>query len=239
MKTICVIPARYGSTRFPGKPLAVICGKPLIQRVYDQVKKAVSAGNIVIATDDDRIFKAASKFCRQVVMTSPGCPSGTDRVAEAVRKIECDVVVNVQGDEPVVSPLTIKKLIRVMELNKDVVMATPVRKFKSMDEINSDNSAKVVIDKDENALFFSRYLRPGTLNAPVFKHIGLYAYRKEFLLKLVRMPVSKLEKFERLEQLRVLENGYKIRTVLVNSDSVPVDVPEDIKKVELILSKLI
>jgi len=237
MKIIGVIPARYGSTRFPGKPLATICGKTLIERVFDQVKKALPSKSIYIATEDPRIYDYCRKFCDNVMMTSVNCPSGTDRVAEVAKKAVCDIVINIQGDEPLVSPGTIKKLVKEMQSDPKILMATPIRKFSNLSEIRTNNSAKVIIDKNKFALVFSRYLKPETIEAPVYKHIGIYAYRKQFLLQLVKLRVSPLEKFEKLEQLRVLENGYKIKTVLVDSDSVSVDVPEDIYKVERILQE--
>jgi len=239
LDTICVIPVRFGSTRFPGKPLALICGKPMIQWVYEAVKRAKYIDKIIIATDDFRIFNVSKKFCPDVILTSKNCNSGTDRVALVAKKIKCRIVVNVQGDEPLIHPSIIDKLIIEIKKDSDIVMTTPVCKFSSENDIKNPNTAKVVIDKNNFALYFSRsvipYSREIVLNY-FYKHIGIYAYRKNFLLKFVKLKQRKLELTEKLEQLRVLENGYKVKTVFVNRNTVPVDVPEDIKKVEMLLN---
>jgi 3-deoxy-manno-octulosonate cytidylyltransferase (CMP-KDO synthetase) len=231
MNIIGIIPARYGSTRFPGKPLAEIAGKPLVRRVWERVSSSGCFSRVIIATDDIRIFETAKAFGAETVMTSAGHKSGTDRIAQACRNIKADVVVNVQGDEPLIPASTLKSVVGVMRKYPGVLMATAVRRISADDDISNPNIVKVVLDKDCNALYFSR--SPVPFNADeYYKHIGIYAFRRDFLMKFVGMKVSKLEKTEKLEQLRALENGYRIRAAIVKHDSIPVDVPEDAKKVE-------
>lgn len=236
---ICVIPARFGSTRFPGKPLAKICGKPMIQWVWEKAKGSHVFDRIIIATDDKRIFKTAAGFGAEAMMTSPRCASGTDRVAEVAGKLKPAIVVNLQGDEPLISRETIAGTVRAILKDGAAAVSTPVCFMNDGDESNPD-TAKVVFDKNGYALYFSRLPIPavtgGAARDGYYKHIGLYAYRAEFLKKFVKMPVSRLEKKEKLEQLRILENGYKVKVVEVNRDTVPVDNPRDIKKVEKLLS---
>jgi 3-deoxy-manno-octulosonate cytidylyltransferase (CMP-KDO synthetase) len=259
-----IVPARYASTRFPGKPLAFIAGKPLIQHVVEQSKKAKLLGEIIVATDDARIAEAVKKFCR-VEMTRPEHPSGTDRIAEVAARCQCDAVVNIQGDEPLMDPAVIDAVAVALARNEMSTAATPV---KNPDELDNPNVVKVVVNAAGHALYFSRrtipYLREGSarvsravesvplsthsadeastatreahvLPFPFLKHLGIYGYRRGTLLRLVKFPVSPLESAEKLEQLRALENGIPIAVVKVDYDSVGVDAPEDVKRVEAIL----
>ena len=244
MKSVIVIPARYGSTRFPGKPLALIAGKPLIQRVVEQCQKAKSLSDVIVATDDERIFNVAKKFCH-VEMTAANHPSGSDRIAEVAAKIPCDAVVTIQGDEPMIEPAVIDAVAGALG---NCEMSTAATRIKSTAELDNPNAVKVVVNTAGRALYFSRrtipYLREAAsgstseqLAAFAFlKHLGIYGYRRETLLRLVKFPVSPLENAEKLEQLRALENGIGIAVVQVDYDSVGVDAPEDIKRVEKILA---
>jgi 3-deoxy-manno-octulosonate cytidylyltransferase (CMP-KDO synthetase) len=245
VKVVGIIPARHASTRFPGKPLALIAGKPLIQRVIVQCQKAKSLAEVIVATDDERIFDVAKKFCR-VEMTSPNHPSGSDRIAEVAGKISCDAVVNIQGDEPLIDPSVIDSVAGALA---DCEMSTAATRIKNPAELDNPNVVKVVVNAAGRALYFSRrtipYLREaasGSANEqlaafPFLKHLGIYGYRRETLLRLVKFPVSPLEKAEKLEQLRALENGLPIAVVQVNYDSVGVDAPEDVEWVERFLKK--
>ena len=245
MKIIGIIPARYGSTRFPGKPLAIIAGKPLIQRVVEQCRKAKSLSEIIVATDDGRIADAVKNFCR-VEMTSPAHPSGSDRIAEVVGNISCDAVVNIQGDEPLIEPSVIDAVAGALAQNE---MSTAATRIKKPAELDNPNVVKVVVNAAGRALYFSRrtipYLREAAsgstseqLAAFAFlKHLGIYGYRRGMLLQLVKFPVSPLEAAEKLEQLRALENGIQIAVVQVAFDSVGVDAPEDVEWVERFLKK--
>jgi 3-deoxy-manno-octulosonate cytidylyltransferase (CMP-KDO synthetase) len=239
-----VVPARYASTRFPGKPLALIAGQPLIQRVVEQCRKAAVLSQIIVATDDERIARVAGQFC-QVEMTRPDHPSGTDRIAEVASRHACDAVVNIQGDEPLIDPAVITAVAGALERHEMATAATPIR---SLEEYADPKVVKVVADLSGRALYFSRrtipYLReaasrsaPEQLAAfPFLKHLGIYGYRRQTLLNLVQFPVSPLEQAEKLEQLRALENGIAIAVVRVKYDSVGVDVPEDVARVEAMLS---
>jgi 3-deoxy-manno-octulosonate cytidylyltransferase (CMP-KDO synthetase) len=239
-----IIPARFASSRFPGKPLALIAGKSLIQRVVEQCKKAKSLGEVIVATDDARIADAAKQFCR-VEMTRADHPSGSDRIAEVAARCQCDAVVNIQGDEPLIDPKVIDAVAGALRDNEMSTAATPI---KNPTEYDNPNVVKVVVNVAGLALYFSRrtipYLRDaasGSVNEqlaafPFLKHLGIYGYRRETLLRLVKFPVSPLENAERLEQLRALENGIQIAVVKVNYDSVGVDVPEDVKRVEKLLN---
>jgi len=246
MKIIGIIPARYASTRFPGKPLALIAGKPLIQRVVEQCQKAKSLAEVIVATDDTRIWELAQKFCR-AEMTRPGHPSGSDRIAEVVERCECDAVVNIQGDEPMIEPSVIDAVAGALEQNE---MSTAATRIKNPVELDNANVVKVVVNAAGRALYFSRrtipYLREAAsgstseqLAAFAFlKHLGIYGYRRETLLRLVKFPVSPLEAAEKLEQLRALENGIQIAVMQVAFDSVGVDAPEDVEWVERFLKKV-
>jgi 3-deoxy-manno-octulosonate cytidylyltransferase (CMP-KDO synthetase) len=242
VKIVGIIPARFASTRFPGKPLALVAGKPLIQHVVEQCQKAKSLSEIIVATDDTRIWEVAQNFCR-VEMTRPEHPSGSDRIAEVVERCDCDAVVNIQGDEPLIDPNVIDAVANALAQSEMSTAATPIKNFPDLD---NPNVVKVVFNAAGYALYFSRrtipYLREAArgssepLGAFLFwKHLGIYGYRRGTLLRLVKFPVSRLENAEKLEQLRALENGILIAVVKVDHDSVGVDAPEDVAKVEAIL----
>ncbi len=233
MKILAVIPARYESTRFPGKVLAKQTGKYLIQHTWEQVRKVSVIEDVIIATDSAVVQKACGEFGAKCVMTSASHQSGTDRIAEAVSKIDVDVIVNVQGDEPEIEPGNVELLARLMIDNPKTKMATLIAKFDSKEEVENPNIVKVVIDKSRNALYFSRSVVPYCRkNPPVgdfndyFRHLGIYAYTKDFLLAITKLPVGKLEQIEQLEQLRVLENGFQILTGLVSHIAPGIDTPE-------------
>lgn len=230
-----VIPARYGSTRFPGKALAMLAGKPIIQHVYERCSQAEYLDTILVATDDQRIVDVVEGFGGIAVMTSCGHQSGTDRIAEAVRNIDCEIVVNIQGDEPLINPAVINLIAGELINNPLVEMVTPVTETIDPEEVKNPNIVKAVIDANGYALYFSRYPIPfirDTQPGKWYKHIGLYGYRKDFLLRFVSYSSSFLENAERLEQLRVLENGHKIKTVVTAYQSIGVDTPADLMEVE-------
>ncbi len=241
MKAIGVIPARYGSTRFPGKPLADILGKPMIQHVWERASQAKTLGKVIIATDDESILRKAKEFGAEAVLTSPSLSSGTERVAETVKDLDADIVANIQGDEPLIEPRAIDEAIKSLIDNPEIPMATLAYKMTKKEEIEDPNVVKVVFDKDNFALYFSRspipYSKLKTQNSKfkTYKHLGLYVYRKEFLLKLAKMKPTPLERMEGLEQLRVLENGYRIKVVETEYDSIGVDTPRDLEKVRAII----
>lgn len=241
MKVICVIPARYASTRLPGKPLSMICGKPMIQRVYEQACKAEVPGEVVVATDHELVFNAVKAFGGNVLMTSPDHPSGTDRLAEvALNYPDVDVIVNVQGDEPMIPPEVIDDLANAFEDDENLSMATLKVEMQSEDYDNPA-AVKVVTDLNGYALYFSRSQIPYPRNMPadykVFKHVGIYAYRRDFLLKYAALTPTPLERAESLEQLRALENGYKIKVLESDFQGVGVDTPEDLARVNEIFAK--
>ncbi len=241
MKFIAIIPARYASTRFPGKPLADMGGKPMIQRVYEQVKRAVH--DVWVATDDSRIFETVKAFGGKAVMTSTEHRSGTDRIQEAYSKIgeDFDVVINVQGDEPFIQPEQIESLKECFD-SKDVELATLVKPFKKEDGFDvlfNPNSPKVVINKENEAIYFSRSIVPYIRDAHhtewldkhiFYKHIGMYAYRVDVLKEITQLPQSSLEKAESLEQLRWIENGYRIRVGYTDVETIGIDTPEDMER---------
>ncbi len=241
MKFIAIIPARYASTRFPGKPLADMGGKPMIQRVYEQVRRAVQ--DVWVATDDSRIFEAVKSFGGKAVMTSTEHRSGTDRIQEAYSKIgeSFDVVINVQGDEPFIQPEQIESLKECFD-SKDVELATLVKPFKKEDGFDvlfNPNSPKVVINKKNEAIYFSRSIVPYIRDAHhtewldkhiFYKHIGMYAYRVDVLKEITQLPQSSLEKAESLEQLRWIENGYRIRVGYTDVETIGIDTPEDMER---------
>jgi 3-deoxy-manno-octulosonate cytidylyltransferase (CMP-KDO synthetase) len=244
VKILGIIPARFASTRFPGKPLALIAGRPLLQHVVEQCQKAKSLSEVIVATDDTRIWEVAQNFCR-VEMTLPNHPSGSDRIAEVAERISCDAIVNIQGDEPLIDPNVIDAVANALAQNE---MSTAATRIKNLSELDNPNVVKVVVNAAGRALYFSRrtipYLReaasrpvPEQLAAfPFLKHLGIYGYRRGTLLRLVKFPVSPLEHAEKLEQLRALENGIGIAVVKVDYDSIGVDLPEDVAKVEVIIS---
>lgn len=237
MEIAIVIPARYASTRFPGKPLALINGKPMIEHVYRRLADMEEVSQVIVATDDERIFRAVEDFGGKVVMTPSHLQSGTDRIAMVARDLTADIIVNVQGDEPLLKREMVREALAPFYEDETVLMSTLKKRITDEEEINNPNVVKVVTDKKGNALYFSRYPVPYPRNegAVYYKHIGLYVYKREFLLKYSQMEQTDLEKAESLEQLRALENGYQIRVVETEYDSIGVDTPEDLNRVEEIL----
>lgn len=230
MKIIAVIPARYASTRFPGKPLVDILGKPMIQRVYEQVKQAKTLSDVIIATDDERIFKAVESFGGKVMMTSAQHKNGTERCAEVADKNEADVIINIQGDEPFIEPEQIDLLAGLFS-DSDTRIGTLVKQENLTVELKNHSRIKVVLNKNMEALYFSRSLIPfmqSSGSSQYYKHIGIYAYSKQVLQQLVKLAPTPLEIAESLEQLRWLENGYKIKCALTEHESRSVDTPEDL-----------
>lgn len=245
MKFIAVIPARYSSSRFPGKPLAVLAGKPVIQRVYEQVTKVLSEA--WVATDDERIYNTVSDFGGKAVMTRQDHKSGTDRIEEAVEKIktDADVIVNIQGDEPFIQPSQIETVCKQFD-NPSTQIATIGKPFTSMEAVENPNSPKIVTDVNGFALYFSRSVIPYVRGVeekewlshfPFLKHLGIYAYRREVLREITRLPQSPLEKAESLEQLRWLQNGYRIRVGITNVETVGIDTLDDLRRAEEFLKK--
>ncbi len=231
-----VIPVRYQSQRFPGKPLAIIQGKPLIQRVYERAQKAKHLKRIIIATDDKRIYQAAENFGAEVRMTSPSHHSGTDRVAEVAKEIKSPIIINIQGDEPLLKGDVIDSL--VVALQDDTIpMATPAARMNDLSLLNEKNIVKVVSDANGFALYFSRSPLPFQTSDYFLQHIGIYGYQKDFLLAFSKMLPSRLEKAEKLEQLRALENGYKIKIIETQLHSLSVSSPKDIIEIENLLKK--
>ena len=241
MNAICVIPARYASTRLPGKPLKDNCGKPMICRVYERAKLAKNISEVIVATDDERIFQAVEQNAGRAMMTRADHKTGTDRLAEVAEKFpDADVIVNVQGDEPLIEASLIDELIEQFS-DKNLQMATVATELTDEEEMKNPNNVKVIFDKNHNALYFSRSLIPYPRNvgkSKAFKHIGIYAYRRNFLLDYAKMESTPLEQAESLEQLRALENGYKIRVIESDCKFVGVDTEEDLKLVNEIYKSL-
>jgi len=243
MKTIGVIPARWGSTRFEGKVLADLLGKPVVQHVWESAKKAKTLDDLVVACDDERIIKVVEGFGGKAVYTSPDQPSGTDRLAEVVNPMDVKIAVNIQGDEPLVKPIMIDSLVMSLENEKFAQMATMVKKIEDESELTNSNVVKAIFDKNGYAIYFSRYAIPYNRTSttdkdkkPVYyKHIGMYAFTKDFLFTFRNLPKSSLESAEKLEQLRVLEYGYKIKVVETKFDTVGVDTHDDLMRVKEIM----
>ncbi len=254
-KVLAVIPARWASSRFPGKPLAIISGKPMIQWVVEQAGKARSVSGVIVATDDGRILEAVKNFGGTAVMTSIDHASGTDRVAEVAKDRDCEIVVNVQGDEPLIPPENIDLIVSPLLKDPSLKVSTLKIRIHEVEQIVDPDICKVVTDHRGNALYFSRAPIPFDRDAwtrepkegegvwpksegmTAYKHIGLYAYRKPFLMEFSRIPVSQLETIEKLEQLRILENGTPFRVVETEKDSIGVDRKEDLTEVEKVLSQ--
>ncbi|MXV15555.1 3-deoxy-manno-octulosonate cytidylyltransferase [Hufsiella ginkgonis] len=240
MKTLGIIPARYASTRFPGKPLADILGKSMIRRVYEQASKSTGLAEVVVATDDERILQHVHDFGGRAILTSPVHQSGTDRCAEVLGELPAfDTVVNIQGDEPFIDPRQIDLLCTCFA-DPGTQLATLAKKISSTDELLNPNSPKVVLNHVSNAIYFSRapipYLRGQEqeswhLKHAYYKHIGIYGYRAEALKAITRLPVSPLEKAEALEQLRWIENGFPIRVAITELETLAVDTPEDLQRI--------
>jgi 3-deoxy-manno-octulosonate cytidylyltransferase (CMP-KDO synthetase) len=280
LTTIAIIPARYGSTRFPGKPLADLCGKPLIARVVERAREARRVDDVIVATDDERILRAVQAHGGRAVMTSPDCASGSDRIAEVAAKLpQAALIVNVQGDEPLMPPEVIDRAIAALESDPECAVSTAMIRITNEADYLSPHVVKVVCDREGRALYFSRSPLPNltrateeekqaygaqfgggasdksdrsdrsdgsdvsdrsdTPAAPFwgFKHFGLYVYRREALLRFVSMPPAALERIEKLEQLRFLENGMRIRVVETTLDSIGVDTPEDLERARRIMSR--
>lgn len=245
MKITAIIPARYGSTRFEGKALADICGKPMIQHVYERTVRSTLVSDVVVATDDERIAAAVRKFGGRAEMTSTGHETGTDRLAEVAARIDSDIIVNVQGDEPLIEPAMIDEAVEPLISDQSVVMSTLKSRIKTLHDFLSPNVVKVVTDWEGYALYFSRSPLPNFRDKwndlkdekfssgklLCYKHIGLYVYRKDFLLQFSQMSPTYLELAEKLEQLRVLENGYRIKVVETSHESIGVDTPADLAAV--------
>lgn len=240
-KIVGIIPARYASTRLPGKPLKKIGGIPMIERVYKRVKMAKNIDDVFIATDDERIASTVKNFGGIAIMTGD-LPSGTDRVAVAAKKLNLkddDIVLNIQGDQPLIDPYSFEEVVKPFFEEKEIYMATIVFKILDTKEKKDPKNVKVVFDKKNFALYFSRstipFCRDGDTDKTIYKHLGTYAFRMDFLQKFIKLNVSRLENIEKLEMLRVLEEGYKIKITISNLDSPSVDLPEDIKKIESLL----
>ena len=234
MKVLCIIPARYASTRLPGKPLRDIAGKPMIVRVYERAIRAQRVHEVVVATDDERIRAAVEEHGGHAVMTRADHATGTDRLAEvAAQRPDCDLIINVQGDEPLIDPAVIDALVAPFEHDTALMMATAKTEITDAAEMENPNNVKVVADRTGTALYFSRARIPYARNAgaKVYKHIGIYAYRRDFLLAYAKMAQTELECSESLEQLRALENGYRIRVVETDAVFIGVDTEEDLAAV--------
>lgn len=246
-KVIAFIPARYASTRFPGKPLAFIMGKTLIQRTYENALRCKDLDQVIVATDDQRIYNHVLEFGGTAVMTSESCATGTDRIVEALHQfpelLKAEVILNIQGDEPCVDPSVIEAILSCLKKDPSAVMSTAVSPLIDREQAMSSSVVKCVVDQNENALYFSRSLIPGHRSgqfqpsARYLKHIGIYGFRTEFLLVYAGLEATPLQIAEDLEQLKVLEHGYLIKTALVEHESVGVDLPEDIQIIEQLLCK--
>ena len=243
MKFMAIIPARYASTRFPGKPLAVLGGKTVIQRVYEQVCSVLD--EVYVATDDQRIFQCVEGFGGRAVMTRTDHKSGTDRIQEAVEKIgtDADVIINVQGDEPFIQPSQVETLMHLFDA-PETQIGTLGKPFESLEAVENPNSPKIVTDVRGFALYFSRSVIPYIRGVertdwfgqyPFLKHLGIYAYRSDVLAEVTQLPQSSLEKAESLEQLRWLQNGYRIRVGLTDVETIGIDTPEDLQRAEVFL----
>jgi len=242
MRIVGIIPARYDSSRFPGKIIAKLAGKPVIYHVYQKSRKVNLIEDVFVATDDERIRSTVVNFGGKVIMTGNEHQSGTDRIAEAAIKIDCDIIVNIQGDEPLINPLAIARAIEPFLVDRNLVMTTLKKLITDPSELSNQNVVKVVTDLQGYALYFSRspipfkreWFEKGniSLKETPYKHIGLYVYTKDFLLELTQLPQTPLEKIEKLEQLRVLEHGHKIKVIETEYENVSIDTPEDLIKAE-------
>ncbi len=235
MKIVGVIPARYKSSRFPGKPLIDILGKPMIWWVYQQCMKAPELDCVYVATDDFKIYDTCKEYGMNVIMTSSEHKTGTDRVGEVAQKVEGDLFINIQGDEPLIDPREISDVISIFK-NEDVYFGSLRIEIDDAEEIKADSTVKVVVDKDDYALYFSRSVIPSNIKdgklARTFRHVGIYAYKKDFLLEFINMPQTELELGEGIEPLRAMENGYRIMVKETKYESIGVDYPHQVKLVE-------
>ncbi len=238
MDVIGVIPARYSSTRFSGKVLADISGRPMLEHVWERAKKSLLLDDLIIACDEEKVAEKAREFGAKVVMTSKGHACGTDRIAEVINPLDVKVIINIQADEPLIHPTMIDSVARALLEDKSISMATLMKKIENQELINDPNIVKVVVDMNNFALYFSRAAIPfKAINSEIdspsyYKHIGLYGYTKDFLFIYKNLAPSNLEKIEKLEQLRILEEGYRIKVVETKYDTIGVDTPEDLVKVE-------
>lgn len=239
-KVVAVIPARLGSTRFPRKVLAKLCGKPVLEHVYQQVRQSKQVHEVVVATGDQEVVDLVEGFGGRVIKTKPDHATGTDRIVEAVQSIQCDWVLNVQGDEPLINPQDLDKLIMVTQYRETAEVATLVYPFENEAEAQDPNNVKVVLNLNQEALYFSRSLIPyqKERHTPVYKHLGVYLYQKSFLQQFNQWNRSPLEETEQLEQLRILEKGYSILCVQADYEGVGIDQPEDLEKAEMLLKAL-
>ncbi len=242
-RVLGIIPSRYASSRFPGKALADICGRPMIQHVVERARQARLLDEVLVATDDRRILETVQGFGAKACLTSPAHPSGTDRIAEVVQGLPCDLVVNIQGDEPLLDPPAIDSAVEPLLADSCIAMGTLACPL-GVEEAADPSNVKVVVDRQGYALYFSRaripYMRdgfPAGLGRPYLLHVGLYVYRRETLLRLAALSPTQLEQRERLEQLRALEHGIRIRVVLTTHGSIGVDTPEDLARVRQMLSR--
>jgi len=240
-EAIGIIPARWGSTRFPGKALHSIAGKPLLQHVWERCRRAKRLEKVIIATDDFRIAEAAFGWDAEVAMTSPNHSSGTDRIAEVAKKMKrFGIIVNIQGDEPLIDPRLIDRLVRELQADRKLEMITAAHPFEDPREAASPHQVKVVTNRTGDALYFSRaaipFFRDDLKEPQYFRHQGIYGYRRDLLLRFVRWKTSPLERTESLEQLRALENGVRIRVIMTGSGSPGVDTPEDARLMERLLA---
>jgi len=242
-RVVIVIPARYGSTRLPGKPLVNLAGKPMVQRVFEQAKKAKTAARVIVATDDERIIKVVEGFGGEARMTRTDHRTGTERIAEVAAHTEGEIFVNVQGDEPLLDPVAVDTAVNALREEPAAAIATVAVPIRTPGDIMDPNVVKTVLDFEDNALYFSRAPIPwvrdsaAKIHARHLKHLGLYVFQREALLEYPTLPQGELERIEQLEQLRWMENGWKIRVAEVEHDAVSVDVPEDVKRVEELLQK--
>jgi len=243
MNVIGVIPARYSSSRFPGKVLAEILGKPILQYTWERAHQALTLEDLIIACDDERVAKAAENFGAKVIFTAKAHACGTDRIAEVVNPLDVRIVINIQADEPLIHPKMIDTLAQTLLDDPSLNMATLIKRIEDPKLINDPNVVKAVIDKNNFVLYFSRAPIPyqaknSSVKSPIYyKHIGLYGYTKDFLFIYKNLAPSQLEKTESLEQLRVLEEGFRIKAVETEYDTIGVDTPEDLEKVKAILEK--
>lgn len=241
MKVIGVIPARWNSSRFPGKPLVNLLGKSLIQRTYENALRSQSLNRLIVATDDLRIARHAQDFGAEVMVTSPACPTGTDRVAEVIARLDspADIVVNIQGDEPCLDPSVIDALVVRLVETPEAHMTTPVCLISDPDAVHSPHVTKCVFDRMGRALYFSRSAIPyGRHKANYYRHLGVYCFRRPFLEHYILLNQTDLQKIEDLEMLKVLENGFAVHVCLVEDQTIGVDTPEDIQTVESYLCQL-
>ena len=235
MRVVGIIPARYHSTRLEGKPLVDILGRPMVQHVYESARRSSTLQEVIVATDDPRIQRAVEGFGGRAALTSPTHPTGTDRVAEVARSLDAEIVVNIQGDEPFIHPGMIDEIVTPLLEDPGIPLCTSMHEVTDREDFSNPNVVKVVVDRAGFALYFSRSLIPFPRHSEghrVFEHIGIYAYRRDFLLEFSRLPPTPLERSESLEQLRALEHGHRIRVVETRQPYIPlsVDTPEDLEK---------